>query len=49
MSIYAERKNNKFNFDYANPVRIYEWVFNGMLLGYPIETTVSILDFMINR
>ncbi|MBP3930246.1 MAG: hypothetical protein J6D47_11880 [Peptostreptococcaceae bacterium] len=48
MSIYVN-KNNKFSFDYANPVRIHEWVFNGMLLGYPIETTVSILEFMINR
>ena len=36
--------NNKFNFDYANPKRVYEFIFNGMLLGYPVETTVSILE-----
>ena len=36
--------NNKFRFDYVNPCGIDEFIFNGMLLGYPIETTVHIIE-----
>jgi len=30
--------------DYANPKSVAEWIVTGLLLGFPIETTVSILS-----
>lgn len=41
---YANRTSNEFNFDFANPYSYEELIFNGMLLGYPIESTASILE-----
>lgn len=38
-------ENNKFKLDYANAYDICDLVFTGMLLGYPIETTVSIIEY----
>lgn len=38
-------ENNKFKLDYANTYDICDLVFTGMLLGYPIETTVSIIEY----
>ena len=35
---------NKFNYDLANPKNLVELIFGGMLLGYPIESTVAILN-----
>lgn len=36
--------DNKFDYDYSNPNGLIQWIFNGMFLGYPIESTVSLLD-----
>ncbi len=38
-------ENNKFKLDYANTYDICDLVFTGMLLGYQIETTVSIIEY----
>ena len=35
---------NKFKYDLANPKNLVEIVFGGMLLGYPIESTVAVLN-----
>ena len=46
-------ENNKFKLDYVNVYDICDLVFTGMLLGYPIKTTVSIIEdfgvYMKNR
>jgi hypothetical protein len=38
--------SNYFDFDYANPSSICEYILVGLMLGYPIETTVSILWYL---
>ena len=40
MSEFATR-HNKFNYDFANPSDDIEFMFTGLLLGYPIESTVD--------
>ena len=35
--------NNKYKFDYTNPQNQAELIFNGMLLGYAIESTASLI------
>ena len=35
--------DNKFNYSYINPTDFIQWIFNGLFLGYPIESTASIL------
>ena len=40
---YAKPEMNIFGFDYANPKGLVEIIFAGLLLGYPIESTASLL------
>lgn len=37
-------ENNKFKLDYVNSRTLCDFIFTGMLLGYPIETTASIIQ-----
>lgn len=41
---YANRGMNKFQYDFANPDTVGELIFTGMLLGYPLESTVDRLS-----
>lgn len=41
MSDFVHRGSNTFKFDFANPKSAGEYIFNGMLLGYPIESTLA--------
>lgn len=36
--------DNRFKYEYDNPCYIGELVFSGLLLGYPIESTASLLE-----
>ena len=36
-------KDNKFDYDFANPRGIIQLIFGGMLLGYAIESTASLI------
>lgn len=46
MAEYANRAMNKFQYDFVNPETIGELVFTGMLLGYPLESTVDRVSIM---
>ena len=35
--------DNRFDYNYVNPADFIQWIFNGLFLGYPIESTASIL------
>ena len=41
---FVWQDENKFKYDLANPKNLVEIVFGGMLLGYPIESTVAVLN-----
>lgn len=37
------QENNEFNYDYANPKRLEDYIVTGLLLGYPIESTILLI------
>jgi hypothetical protein len=37
------KDNNPYNYDYANPFEIEDLIITGLLLGYPIESTIAII------
>lgn len=44
MKYLINPNKNRYNYDFANPKYIGELIFTGLLLGYPIESTVSLIQ-----
>lgn len=41
MSCYITKNHNRYNYDFINPEGLIEFIFTGMLLGYPVESTAD--------